>query len=141
MLVEELELVLEELLEVVEVEEEDAVESEDAEFVVVDDPTRLVAARNADDALMAEPALAAPVPSCVALPAAGVVVALLEVEAVVAAAPLVLAVGLRVPRRRGAVSNAYFSALVIPVIRMVFTSEPCCTFVVRMSDRVSFSLA
>lgn len=96
-------------------------------------PTRLVAERNAEDALIAVPALDAPVFICVALPAAAAV-ALAAVELAAAVElddPEELVEGARMPRSRGAINMANRSAVVVPVRRIVLMRVPLVTRVVR----------
>ena len=96
-------------------------------------PTRLVAERNAEDALIADPALDAPVFICVALPTAGVAAFAPAVDPdPVEAPPGELVVGVRVPRSRGAISMAKRSAVVVPVRRIVLARDPRDTRVVRI---------
>ena len=105
-------------------------------------PTRLVAERNAEDALIADPALDAPVFIWVALPAAGVAVFATVTDAELGDAPVGEAVvGVRVPRSRGAINIAKRSAVVVPVRRMVLTSTPLATRVVRIWTPGLLSLA
>lgn len=100
--------------------------------VPVPPATRLVAERNAEEALMAVPALDAPVFICAALPAAAVAFAAVPPAAVVELDdPEELVLGARMPRSRGAINIANRSALVVPVRRMVLTRVPFVTRVVR----------
>lgn len=125
-LVDEVELVGE-LLLLVEEEPEGDVELE--ELALEEVPKRLVAERNAEEALTAVPALAAPVPNVVELPAAGVVVLpvvfeeeedeLLELLALDEPPPLLL-----IPRSRGAIMRLYRSAAVTPLRRRVRCKAP-----------------
>jgi hypothetical protein len=94
--------------------------------------TRLVAERNAEDALIALPALDAPVFICAALPAAAAVaLAAAGLAAVEVDDPDAFVEGLRMPRSRGAINMANRSAEVVPVRRIVLIRVPLVTRVVR----------